>query len=194
MTTKRIWVEGMDGTGKTTFCNALATALGNACVYAFPSRRSAVGGLIRDVFEGKQKVDPMAMLWLFIAEGVDLEQEILNEAHKSHVIVDRHPAISSVVYQLAKHCAGDILSVKRAAHFTPPDVLFLLDVAPQTALARRRSRSEEPNKLFESDDIVRLESMRIQYLRAVRDYSPRVRILNAEKPTDELVKLALVAI
>jgi dTMP kinase len=172
---KLICIEGADGSGKTTLCRELADEItkltDKPCVtIAFPSRASAPGALIRDVFEGKQKVIPEAMLWLFIAEGVDMEPQInawLNEGRT--VIVDRHTAFSQLIYQTELHTKAEVEQASAPAKFRKPDMVYVLDIAPEVAITRREARGEARNKLYEPEDIAKLKAMRVKYLEVAWD-------------------------
>jgi dTMP kinase len=161
------WIEGLDGSGKSTLARELVNKLSEkgrpVQLLSFPSKVSAVGRLIRSVFEGKEQVDEEAMLWLFIAEAKDMENRIKKALDEGNdVICDRHTMISARVYQEKVHGAATVDNVLWAARFRLPDRIFLLDVPAEVSLSRRKERNEERNALYEPEEL-----KQILYLRAL---------------------------
>jgi dTMP kinase len=166
--------EGIDGSGKSTLAKRFADELGKrhhrTWLTAFPGHVSAAGRLIRAIFEGKETFDPGAMMWLFVAEGKDLDPQIRKRLNDGDwVVCDRHTMVSGLIYQGEVHGRSNVEVVTRPAHFTPPDRIYILDVPAEVALARRDSRGEARNTLYEPEKIDRLESMRAAYLALAKD-------------------------
>ena len=179
---KYIWLDGPDGVGKTTICRELAKKIKPSITVAFPSRATAPGKLIREVFEGKQQVDLRAMMWLFIADGVDMEPRIAQWlAEGTTVVADRHTFVSSQVYQTEIHSKNDVLQAQYIAGFRMPDRAYFLDLDPREALARLTARGEAINPLYESVDLDKLDMMRVKYLRVAQGMGARARIVMAHK-------------
>lgn len=187
-----IWIEGSDGTGKTTLCKALSEKIADAIVIAFPSRATAPGALIRDVFEGKLQVHPQAMMWLFVADGVDMEPKVLQWLSEGKtVIVDRHTYVSGLVYQTDLHSKQEVMQTHAPAHFRMPDRAYFLDIDPRGALARMGRRGEALNVLYESADISKLAARRTKYLYVAGDMGSKARVIAAEAPVEETVQFIM---
>jgi thymidylate kinase len=169
----------MDGSGKSTILREVAGLLEAQDVkhhrFAFPSRHNgAIGGLIRDVLEGKVVVQEEAMLWLFTAEGVQMETTLHEAAQRGEIVLcDRHTAISALVYQTVTHFREDVRAVNRIANFTAPDRIYIVDVPVDVALSRRKSRGGSTAVFYEPTEIKKLEDMRLKYLNLVEDFSQR---------------------
>jgi dTMP kinase len=186
---KYVVFEGPDGSGKSTLANKLATALQLAGQsgrsMSFPSRESAVGNLIRDVFEGKATVNPKAMMWLFVAEGVDMEVQIRRTVTDGEwLICDRHTMVSGNVYQGEVHGIDRVNAVTTPAGFIIPDRIYLVDVPAEVAMERRKTRGEARNVLYEPEQLERLDKM----CKAYRDLRSRFAssvIIDGTKPFDQ---------
>lgn len=189
---KYVVFEGPDGSGKSTLAKKLATALENTRHFgqqvrtlAFPSRESAVGGLIRDVFEGKASVDPKAMMWLFVAEGVDMERQIRRTVSDGGwLICDRHTMVSGNVYQGEVHGVDRVSAVTTPAGFIVPDRIYLVDVPAEVAMERRKTRGEARNVLYEPEQLERLDKMCKAY-RELRSRFASSVIIDGTKPFDQ---------
>lgn len=185
---KYVIFEGPDGSGKSTLANKLGALLRRAEQhvhhYAFPGRVSAVGNLIRDTFESKATVSPSAMMWLFVAEGKDVEPQIRRHVSDGDwVLCDRHTMISGLVYQGEVHGIERVDAVTQPANFIVPDRIYLVDVPAQVAMDRRNARGEARNVLYEPEKLDRLEKMCQAYRGLTSRFASSV-IIDGAKPFD----------
>ena len=185
---KYVILEGPDGSGKSTLAKMLVSALHNAGhtvrMLAFPGRESAVGNLIRDVFDGKAVVSPEAMMWLFVAEGKDMEPQIRRHTSEGDWIVcDRHTMVSGLVYQSEVHGRTRVEDVTQPAAFIVPDRIYLVDVPATVAMERRNARGEARNTLYEPEKLERLEAMCKTY-RELRERFASSTTLDGTKPLE----------
>jgi dTMP kinase len=186
---KYVIFEGPDGSGKSTLAKMLAAALDRARervrFMAFPGRESAVGRLIRDTFEGRATINPEAMMWLFVAEGKDLDPQIRRHiADGDWVINDRNTQVSGLVYQGEVHGAKHVDAVTQPANLLTPDRVYLIDVPAKVAMERRAARGEARNVLYEPEKLDRLESMCKAY-RDLRERFASSVIVDGTKPLAE---------
>jgi dTMP kinase len=186
---KYVVFEGPDGSGKSTLAKMLIHALQvgvsrNVRALAFPGRESVIGSLIRDSFERKVTISPEAMMWLFVAEGKDMEPQIrrcINDG--TWVICDRHTMVSGLVYQSKVHGIERVGDVTRPANFTVPDRIYLVDVPATVSLARRAARGGERNTLYEPEQVEQVEAQCAAY-RELRSRFASSTILDGTKPLD----------
>jgi len=187
---KYVLFEGPDGSGKTTLAKMLNAAIaehtGKTVRHlVFPGRESPIGALIRDTFENKVSIGPEAMMWLFVAEGKDMERVIRRHVTEGDwIICDRHTQVSGRVYQAETHGADNVDQVTEPARFIVPDRIYLVDVPASVAMERRKARGEARNALYEPDQIERLEAMCRRY-RAQRDHFATSVLIDGTKPLHE---------
>jgi dTMP kinase len=185
---KYVVLEGPDGSGKSTLAAMLVKALQNlnkpVRALAFPGRESAVGNLIRDVFEKRTTISPEAMMWLFVAEGKDMEPQIRRHITEGDwIICDRHTMVSGLVYQSKIHGWDRVGDVTRPANFIIPDRIYLVDVPAAVSLARRASRGRERNTLYEPEQVEQIEAQCAAYRELRARFASSVTI-DGTKPLD----------
>jgi len=163
-----IVIEGIDGSGTTTQCSILAARLVDKGLPVHTTREPSdgpIGVLIRQILTGRVVVPghhgarPPAwatMATLFASDRLDhLEAEIIpNLANGVTVICDRYDH-SSVAYQTVSGGGGQDIStwvreLNRQAR--RPDLTLVLDVDPEVAVTRRKTRSGSP-ELYEVDEM-----------------------------------------
>jgi dTMP kinase len=134
--------EGLDQSGKETQARGLRAALEAAgrgvASLTFPSDDTPIGQEIRSALAGARDYTPDVMQLLFIANRHEHRPRIEQWLQDGLVVVcDRYLA-SSVAY-------GDALGLDAAwltdtQRFLPqPDLTILLDIRPETALARKHA-------------------------------------------------------
>jgi len=141
-----IVVEGLDGTGKTTFAQALAHALGAAYLKTPPEEISRFRADLDDVL-GR---DPMARQ-LFYASGVAAASARVRElrARGRHVVVDRYWA-STCVYASLGSIPVDLHDLDY--RLERPDYTFFLDLPEKERRRRIRARGATMADLFSIRD------------------------------------------
>lgn len=133
--------EGLDQSGKQTQAERLAAhaaAAGREVhVLSFPDYATAIGGELARALRGEREYAPDVMQLLYIANRYEHRPRIEAWlARGAVVIADRYLA-SSVAYGEAQGLdpawLGDV-----QRYLPQPDATVLLDVAPETSLARKR--------------------------------------------------------
>ena len=190
-----IAIDGVDGCGKSTLVAALELALTADKVptstYVFPSHLGKVGQLIRSVFTKEEHVDISAMLFLLTADAIDWEQDIHKDLEDGKtVIMDRYTVSSSWAYQTEDRSLQDVLNVAGAARITRPDVVFILDVPTDVALARIEARGGRDG-LYEQASVAEMERRRNRYV-AFQFMNPmNTVLLDGTQPTEDNAKIIL---
>lgn len=190
--------EGMDGSGKTTLVKSVFDALeargDEVGDLRYPSN-APIGRFICDnLFTGKEEVDPRAMLPLMVADGMDMDRtlEAYRQTYK-YVLLDRHPMVSTWIYQLDDHPLAVISGMASAGVFKVlPKIVFILDVPAEVAMERRGKRQEEANPLFEKDleHTSEIRGRYTAYYALNRGNGPFV-LLDGTLSTEELTGLVL---
>jgi dTMP kinase len=158
--------EGIDGSGKTTLSRMFLAHLlknGSAAVWLREPTDSPLGDRIRRTAQDYDSISIQEELELFIADRRwDVKENILPAlAAGKSVVLDRY-YYSNACYQGARGLDVDgILRANR--EFAPePDIVFLIDVEVDRALARISRARSGMARLFEKKDF--LEKVRANYL------------------------------
>jgi dTMP kinase len=134
--------EGLDQSGKETQTRLLRAALERAGrrveTLTFPSDETPIGHQIRMALDDGQTFAPDVMQLLFIANRHEHRPRIGEWLAEGVVVIcDRYLA-SSVAYGEA--FGVDALWLEETQRMLPqPDLTLLLDIAPETALARKHA-------------------------------------------------------
>jgi dTMP kinase len=156
-TARFIVLEGGDATGKSTQVERLATRLrdgGHEVVTTFEPGATAVGRQLRGLLlDGSNELDPVAEALLMAADRAEHVVEVVRPAltRGAWVVSDRFVP-SSLAYQgvgrgLGVHEVEQLNEL--ATSGIQPDLVIVLDLAPDAA--RRRMRSQ-PDRLEAEDE------------------------------------------
>src|SRR5690606_3336661 len=142
--------EGIDGSGKTTISNLVVQRLERAGLSVkhlraegkfVSSVAEAIRGLARD--SKNHDLDPHAEFMLYVARDVQLIEEALRDAVRSHdvVIADRFLDTAEVVARFGRGLPARFTRpiLEAAAQELAPDLVILVDVDPVLARARRKA-------------------------------------------------------
>jgi len=182
-------LEGLDGSGKTTAWEALATAYPDATVTREPTDSWYGDAVARSLND--DDADPLAELFLFTADHAAHLSRVIRPALSagSLVVSDRY-SDSRLAYQAASLPPGaladgrDPLAYVRGIHdaFSPtPDRTIYLDVDPETAAARAGATNK-----FERADY--LEDVRENYERLIDADPDRFVRVDATRPESAVVE------
>jgi dTMP kinase len=162
-TGRLIAFEGLDQSGKETQAKRLATRLTArgrvASIAAFPDRDTPIGAEIERALRGQREYHADVMQLLYVANRYEWKPAIRRMLAEGQVVIcDRYLA-SSVAYGEAQGLdPGWLVDIQR--HLPQPDLTLLLDIAPATAVRRKRANRDR----FESD-LDLLERVRRSYSR-----------------------------
>ena len=155
--------EGLDQSGKETQATRLARRLEGhgrlASIAPFPDRGTAIGAEIEKALRGQREYHADVMQLLYVANRYEWKPAIATMLAEGRIVIcDRYLA-SSVAYGEAQGLDPDwLVDIQR---FLPqPDLTLLLDIAPATAVQRKRANRDR----FESD-LELLERVRRSYHR-----------------------------
>lgn len=183
-----ITVEGIDGSGKSTFVNSLAEALREKCVITHAPGATPVGQKIRSILlSNDHKLSSYTELFLFLADRSLLVEEVIqpNLEKGMTVICDRFND-STIAYQHGIDVSVEDLC-NLASHQLQPDVTFYLDLPVD--IAQKRICNKTPDRI-EADGAQRQERVLNAY-RALCKKHKRIITLDATQTAEELISLAL---
>lgn len=183
-------LEGIDGSGTTTQLKRLqarAQSRGRSFSATNEPTGGPVGRLIRSVLRGQEKVHPGTLARLF---GADRHEHLFGQGGvrdllKSGcaVLSDRY-FLSSLAYQSLNSPLEEVWKINE--DFPLPQVLFFLDLEPETALARVEARGGE-KEIFETLEFQK--KVRKKYLEMVDFLKSRgadIRILDATESPETI--------
>ncbi|MEK7071049.1 MAG: dTMP kinase [Patescibacteria group bacterium] len=139
-----IAIEGIDGSGKTTFAVELARHLGFS-YQNFPDRSAAVTGKIIDqALKGESSLSSTELAIIFASNRRECIEKL-----KRNVVVDRY-VLSGKVYALANGVSEE--AVNELDRDVPePNLTIFINTPVEDALKRRRNGSE----IFENEEFQR---------------------------------------
>ena len=187
-----ITFEGIDGCGKSTqleLVKAKLTELGKEFIVVREPGGTVVGEKIRGILLDKKNdsMVPLAELLLYEAARAQITEEVIKPSLEKGitVICDRFYD-STTAYQGYARALGteltDMLNETATAGLKP-DITFLLDLDPMTALKRRMGRGEEDR--LEALGISFQDKVREGYLSAAAK-DPRIRKIDADRTPEEI--------
>jgi dTMP kinase len=195
-TAKRFFcLEGIDGSGKTTQIDMLASALesmGYSVVKFREPGGAKVSERIREILldpSFKGIMSDKAELLLYNAARAQVIKEVIQPALDAGkvVIADRF-AWSTFAYQgYARGLGADMVQklteVTCGACF--PELTVVLDLTVERSRARTAKRGEAPDRL-EQEKADFFERVRQGYLAAARDYPDCVAAIDADRSPEEV--------
>lgn len=184
--------EGIDGAGLTTHARLTERFLerkGFKVVLTKEPTDGLVGGLIRACLRGEWKADPMTLQLLFAADRCHHVNTVIIPALRSGraVVTDRY-LFSSLAYG-SLDLDYEWLKVVNSK-FPLPDITFILDIEPDTAL-RRIHEDRFAIELFE--ELEKLERVRAAYLKIANEFG-NVHVVKTDDEIEEVQRKIEVVI
>lgn len=182
--------EGIDGSGKSTQARLLAAhlrALGHEVVLTRePGGSPGAEEIRRLVLQGESdRWSAETEILLFTAARRDhLEKTIRPALARGAVVITDRFADSTRIYQGITR--GDLAETVNRLHDlmigVEPDLTFLIDIAPETGLARATARQGHEMR-FEEMGLAMQAQMRTGFL-ALAGTQPRFRVVDGTRPPD----------
>ena len=182
-----ITFEGVDGAGKTTQVQRLATALGPDVVLTREPGGTPVAERIRDIFLTADGITPMAELLLIAAARAQHVEERIRPALESNqtVICDRF--IDATVAYQGYRGGIDLALIQQLNHIATggltPDITFILDLPPEVGLQRQQHGRTHRDRL-DKEPLDSHRKVREGYLSAAKAEPHRVKLIDATQSPD----------
>ncbi len=135
--------EGIDGAGKTTQARMLLQRLNNeglAATQVADPGTTSIGTAIRQILlHNDAPITPAAQMLLFSAARAELSAHIRELILDGQVVICDRWLLSTLVYQgeINNISTDLIVNIFRETSYVCPDILFLLDIAPENVKQRR---------------------------------------------------------
>lgn len=193
---KFITFEGIDGSGKSTQLRLIASDLrfrGLEILTTQEPGGTPLGRRLREVFlETDETVDSLAELLLFAADRAQHVNFLIKPALAEGKIVlsDRY-ADATYAYQGAGRGFSPATIkqvIKLATDGLKPDLTLFFDLPISVALLRtdRRSETGEQKNRMDKEKADFYEKVRASYLELAEKESKRFRIIDANRPVEEV--------
>jgi thymidylate kinase len=133
--------EGFDGTGKSTTLRRVAELLVDYAPWtAAAPTRHGVGALLRQHLEAPF-VNSYAVPFLFIADQIETELQIVKQRDITPVLLDRHVLVSGPSYAPDAWACNQLWAAARM-RFSKPSDIFVFTARPETIQGRLENRRE----------------------------------------------------
>lgn len=199
---KYIAIEGIDGSGKTTQVEKIAEyfkAEGKTVIQAREPRKTGViGEIIQKVLNGKLKMSPLALQYLFATDRVLSQEEVIIPAlKKGEIVVSDRCFWSAVVYGILDRTRGKyayqeadfmliVYSILSMYHrFIVPDYTFYLKISLDTALSRIRKK-DDVKEIYEDKEKLRKVINGYNWLS--EKFAKEVIVINGEGKVEEVTR------
>jgi len=188
-----ITFEGIDGCGKSTQAEMLADYLReiygeNAVLMTREPGGNVISEQIRGIILNKDNtsMSDMTETMLYAASRAQIVAEVIKPALEEGkiVICDRF-VDSSVAYQgAARGVAVETVELINSFAVSPlktPDITFLLDILPRTAVERRQARQDsiKATDRLEAEGSAFFEKVRSGYLNLAERFPERIVVIDA---------------
>lgn len=190
-----ITIEGIEGSGKSTLARGLESWLLSWKLPVEFTREpggTPLGEEIRKILANPNfSMDAWTEVFLFLASRRENVQKRIRPALQSGKIIisDRYSESTFAYQAFGRGLPYKIVSRynKTATFGIKPDLTFLLDVAPETGLARLEDKLDR----IEEEKLEFHKRVREGYLKLARRAPKRIKILEGDAPTDEIFEKAL---
>ena len=184
-----ITFEGIEGAGKTTQAQRLATVLGPKTVLTREPGGTHISERIRDIFLTSEGITPMTELLLIAAartQHVDEQIRPALEAHRT-VICDRF--IDATVAYQGYRGGIDLAFIHRLNHIATggltPDITFILDLSPEIGLSRQQQDGAHRDRL-DKESLESHRKVREGYLSVAKANPHRIKLIDATQSPDAI--------
>ena len=176
--------EGLDQSGKETQARRLADTLRTngrrVETLSFPDYTTPIGKEIGAALRGERDFGPDVMQLLYIANRYEKKPQMLEWlSGGADVVCDRYVA-SSVAYGESQGLDAAWL-VETQEHLPQPDLTIVLDIATETAVARKQSDRDRYER-----DLALLARVRESYQRQARQ--PNWALISGEQSKDAIAQ------
>ena len=206
MAGKLITIEGIEGAGKTSLIEGLkifAESKGHHVTCTREPGGTKLGSSIRKLLLDNHESPPssLAEVLLFAADRAEHVEKLVRPslAQGQLVICDRF-IHSTLAYQgFGRGLDIELLNKLNliATSGLKPDLTVLLDLKPETGLARARKRADQESPesesgwtRFEQEELDFHQKLRDGFLELAKDSSQNIKIVDAQKSEAEVISQA----
>jgi len=187
-------IEGIDGAGGSTQSRILKKFLEEKNfkveLISYPDYSNSIGKVVRKFLNKEFEISAEAQFFLYALDMVKDREKILKNLKEGKIVLADRYIFSTLAYQ----CFAKKFSFKKGLklieifELPKPDLVFLLDIKPETSIRRKM---KENNKLDRHEEGLKLlEKVRKGYLKLAKEnvFSKEWVILNGENKIEEVSK------
>jgi len=198
---KYICLEGIDGSGKSTQVKRLSEyfeSKGKKVVHTREPRKTGIiGELVHKVLLGTIKMDSKAIQYLFLADRVLNQEDVIAPALKrGDIVISDRSFWSAIVYGILdrnleynKKTTNQLLvaySILSAYHqFFTPDYNFFLDISLNTSMKRLKAK-EDKKEIYEEKS--KIKKVIEGYNWVIKEFRDEFIIIDGEKSESEVTE------
>ena len=184
-----ITFEGVEGAGKTTQSERLATALGPDVVLTREPGGTHISERIRDIFLTADDITPMTELLLIAAARTQhVDERIRPALHANRTVICDRFIDATVAYQ-GYRGGIDLSFIHQLNHIATggltPDITFILDLSPEIGLSRHQQSETVPDRL-EKESLEFHCKVREGYLSVANANPHRIKLIDATQSPDAI--------
>ncbi len=184
-----ICVEGIDGSGKTTHSRLLVgylCSLGFDAVYTTePTRYSLPGRRLRESFFYPERLPVEEEFKLFLEDRIiHLRDEVIPMLKDGKIVVTDRYYFSSVAYQGARGLDWNFILEENLKVSIVPNIVLLLDLPIDEAIARISAEREEGVNTFEKKE--NLQKVSEIYFKLAEKFPDLIHVMNVNKSIQEV--------
>ena len=196
-------LEGIDGSGKSKQAEKLAAyfaAQGKEVLIVSEPRKDSniFNDLIHRILLGKVSLSPIALQYLFSADRVQNQEEVVLPALKAGKVVISHRvfwsiipyAISDLDPKLYENTAQFLLVANNVLsmyhQFVLPDVTFYLNVSADEAMNRLRKRKNKLKEFYEKEEKLRKHIIGYQW--EVKQFPKEFSVVDGNQDPEQVTK------
>lgn len=184
-----ITFEGVEGSGKTTQSERLATALGPDVVLTREPGGTHISERIRDIFLTSDDITPMTELLLIAAARTQhVDERIRPALHANRTVICDRFIDATVAYQ-GYRGGIDLSFIHQLNHIATggltPDITFILDLPPEIGLSRHQQGETVPDRL-EKESLESHRKVREGYLSVANANPHRIKLIDATQSPDAI--------
>ena len=182
-------LEGIEGAGKTTQSELLATALGPDVVLTREPGGTHISERIRDIFLASDDITPMTELLLIAAARTQHVDELIRPAlHANRTVICDRFIDASVAYQ-GYRGGIDLSFIHQLNHIATggltPDITFILDLPPEIGVSRQQ-HAEIVRDRLDKESLESHRKVRTGYLSVAKANPHRIKLIDATQSPDAI--------
>lgn len=196
---KLVVLEGVDGSGKTTQTLKLAETLkknGTKTVFTKEPTSSVISRILQNVLSGKLRLPPVSFQYLFAADRVIHQEEIIKHLKKGITVVSDRYLWSALIYGMLDINALDsendrerlmtaysILSMYN--QFIIPDLTFCLSVSAKVAMKRIAQKTQKI-EIYEKEE--KIKKLITGYDWLSKKFTKEIVVVDGEGSVEEVTR------